>query len=218
MSTVRTLTLADAALPGVTVFRDAALVVGASVLTALAAQVAVPLPGSPVPLTGQTFAVLLTGAALGARRGFLAQALYLLEGASGLPVFAGGLGGAWLFAGPTGGFLAAFPLAAAVTGMLAGPGPGPALRVGTPRAGAPGWDRRFGTTLAAMLLGSAVILLMGTAWLARFLPVPQALAAGLWPFIPGDLLKAVAAALVLPAAWRVRQGRAGRVGRGGPGA
>ena len=197
MSTVRTLTLADAAVPGVSLVRDVALIAGASLLTALAAQVAVPLPGSPVPLTGQTFAVLLTGAALGARRGFLAQALYLLEGAAGLPVFAGGLGGAWLLAGPTGGFLAAFPLAAAVTGMLA----------------ERGWDRRFTGTLAAMLLGSAVILLVGAGWLARFLPLPQALAAGAWPFVPGDLLKAVAAALALPAAWRAL--RPGRSGRGG---
>jgi len=198
MSTVRTLTSADAALPGVHVLRDATLVVGASLLTALAAQVAVPLPGSPVPLTGQTFAVLLTGAALGARRGFLAQALYLLEGAAGLPVFAGGLGGAWLFAGPTGGYLAAFPLAAAVTGTLAAP---------ARHARASG--RNFAAALAAMLLGTAVILLLGTAWLARFVPLPQALAAGTWPFVPGDLLKAVAAALVLSAAWRARRGRAG---------
>ena len=134
MSTVRTLTPADAAFPGVTALRDVALVVGASLVTALAAQVAVPLPGSPVPLTGQTFAVLLTGAALGARRAFLAQTLYLLQGAAGLPVFAGGLGGAWLLAGPAGGYLAAFPLAAAVTGALAGPARG---------AGVPGRDRRF---------------------------------------------------------------------------
>ena len=195
MSTVRTLTLADAALPGVTAFRDLALVAGASVLTALAAQVAVPLPGSPVPLTGQTFAVLLTGAALGARRAFLAQALYLAEGAAGLPVFAGGLGGAWLLAGPTGGFLFAFPLAAALVGALA----------------ERGWDRRFATTLAAMLLGTGVILLSGAAALARLLPPGQALGAGLWPFLPGDLLKAVAASLVLPAAWRaVGSGRSGR--------
>ena len=195
MSTVRTLTLADAAVPGVSLIRDVALIAGASLLTALAAQVAVPLPGSPVPVTGQTFAVLLTGAALGARRGFLAQALYLLEGASGLPVFAGGLGGAWLLAGPTGGYLVAFPLAAAVAGTLS----------------ERGWDRRFVGTLAAMLLGSAVILLAGAAWLARFLPMPQALAAGAWPFVPGDLLKAVAAALALPAAWRaLRPARGGR--------
>jgi len=187
MSTVRTLTLADAALPGVGALRETALIVGASLVTALAARIAIPLPWSPVPLTGQTFAVLLTGAALGARRGLLAQVLYLAEGASGLPVFAGGLGGALVLAGPTGGFLAGFPLAAAVTGLLA----------------ERGWDRRFLTMLAAMLLGSAVILLSGCVALARLLPAGQVLPAGLLSFLPGDLMKAVAAALVLPAAWRV---------------
>ncbi len=187
MSTVRTLTLADAAWPGDSILRDVALIAGASLVTAAAAQVALPLPGSPVPLSGQTFAVLLTGAVLGARRAFLAQLLYLIEGATGLPVFAGGLGGAWLLVGPTGGYLAAFPAAAALTGALAGRG----------------WDRRFVTTGIAMLLGSAVILLGGAAWLARLLPVPQALAVGVWPFVPGDVLKAVAAALALPAAWRI---------------
>ena len=187
MSTVRTLTLADAALPGAGALRETALIVGASLVTALAARIAIPLPWSPVPLTGQTFAVLLTGAALGARRGLLAQVLYLAEGASGLPVFAGGLGGALVLAGPTGGFLAGFPLAAAVTGLLA----------------ERGWDRRFLTMLAAMLLGSAVILLSGCVALARLLPAGQVLPAGLLSFLPGDLMKAVAAALVLPAAWRV---------------
>jgi biotin transport system substrate-specific component len=190
MSSVRTLTLADAALPRTGVLRDVLLVVGASLVTAAAAQVALPLPWSPVPLTGQTFAVLLTGAALGARRALLAQALYLLEGAMGLPVFAGGLGGALLFAGPTGGYLVAFPLAAAVVGMCA----------------ECGWDRRFGTMLASMLLGSAVILVSGLAVLSHFVPADRLLAAGLLPFLPGDVIKVVAAALALPAAWRFVNG------------
>lgn len=202
MSSVRTLTLADAALPRVGFLRDALLVVGASLLTAAAARVALPLPWSPVPLTGQTFAVLLGGAVLGARRGALAQALYLAQGALGLPVFAAGLGGAQVFAGPTGGFLLAFPLAAAVVGLCA----------------ERGWDRRFGTTLAAMLLGSAVILLSGTALLARFVPAERLLAAGALSFVPGDVVKAVAAALALPAAWRLVNGRTPRAGRGWSGA
>ncbi len=197
MSTVRTLTLADAALPRAGVLRDVLLVVGASLVTAAAARVALPLPWSPVPLTGQTFAVLLTGAALGARRGALAQALYLLQGALGLPFFAGGLGGPLVLAGPTGGFLLAFPLAAAVTGLCA----------------ERGWDRRFGGTLLAMLLGSAVILAAGTAALARFLPADRVWAAGLLPFLPGDLVKAVAAALALPTAWRFVNGRSPRADR-----
>jgi biotin transport system substrate-specific component len=197
MSSVRTLTLADAALPGAGVLRDVLLVVGASLLTAAAARIALPLPWSPVPLTGQTFAVLLTGAALGARRAVLAQALYLVEGAMGLPFFAGGLGGPLVLAGPTGGFLLAFPLAAAVTGMCA----------------QHGWDRRFGT-LAAMLLGSAVLFVSGLAGLSRFMPADRLLAAGLLPFLPGEAIKVVAAALVLPAAWRFAHGHPPREDRG----
>jgi len=198
MSSVRTLTLADAALPRVGVLRDTLLVVGASLLTAAAARIALPLPWSPVPLTGQTFAVLLAGAALGARRGALAQALYLIEGAMGLPFFAGGLGGPLALAGPTGGFLLAFPLAAAVTGLCA----------------EHGWDRRFGTMLASMLIGSAAILVSGLAVLSHFVPADRLLAAGLLPFLPGDVIKAVAAALVLPAAWRFANGHPPQAGRG----
>jgi len=197
MPSVRTLTLADVALPRASVLRDVVFIVGASILTALAARIAVPVPWSPVPLTGQTFAVLLTGAALGTRRALLAQALYLVEGAAGLPVFAGGIAGPLVFAGPTAGYLIAFPLAAAVTGALA----------------ERGWDRRFGTMLAAMLLGDAVILVSGLAALSALVPEPRLLAAGLLPFVPGDIVKAVAAAIVLPTAWRFVGGR-----RGGSGA
>jgi biotin transport system substrate-specific component len=198
MSSVRTLNLADTVLPRAGVLREVLLVVGASLITAAAARIAFPVPWSPVPLTGQTFAVLLTGAALGARRALLAQALYLVEGAMGLPFFAGGLGGPLVLAGPTGGFLLAFPLAAAVTGTCA----------------EHGWDRRFGTMLASMLLGSAVILVSGLAVLSHFVPADRLLAAGLLPFLPGDVIKAVAAALVLPAAWRFTNGHPPREDRG----
>src|SRR5438093_12147166 len=102
MSTARSLTLADVALPRAGKLETLFLVLGASIATAFAAQVAIPVPWSPVPITGQTFAVLLGGAVLGPRRAFLAQALYLGEGAIGLPVFAGGAGGAALLLGPTG--------------------------------------------------------------------------------------------------------------------
>jgi len=186
MSLVRSLTLADAALPRAGALSDALLIVGASLVTALAAQLAVPVPWSPVPITGQTFAVLLSGAVLGARRATIAQALYLAEGALGLPVFAAGAAGAATFAGPTAGYLLAFPLAAALTGTLA----------------ERGWDRRFLTTLSAMLLGSTVIFALGLAVLATFLPAGRLLAAGLYPFIPGDLVKAALSALAFPAAWR----------------
>lgn len=187
MSTVRTLTLADVAVPRAGFLHNALLVAGASLATALAAQVAFPLPWSPVPVTGQTFAVLLSGAVLGARRAFLAQALYVTEGALGLPVFAGGAAGIATLLGPTGGYLVAFPFAAALTGFLA----------------ERGWDRRFATMLAALLLGSAVIFAAGLAGLARFLPASQLLGAGLLPFIPGDLVKSSLAALAFPAAWRL---------------
>ena len=186
MSAVRTLTLADVAWPRVGLLRDTVLILTASVITALAAQIAIPLPWSPVPLTGQTFAVLLSGAVLGARRGFLAQVVYLAEGALGLPFFAGGAAGIAKLLGPTGGYLMAFPFAAAMTGFLA----------------ERGWDRRFFTTYAALLLGSAVIFAGGLSWLARFVPANQLLMSGLLPFIPGDLIKSALASAVFPAAWR----------------
>jgi len=194
MAVTRALTLADVVLPRAGLLRDIGLIVGASVVTALAAQVAIPLAWTPVPITGQTFAVLLTGAVLGARRGFLAQALYLLEGALGLPVFAGGAAGVLKLIGPTGGYLMAFPFAAALVGTLC----------------ERGWDRRFITMLLSMLLGSAVIFSVGLVQLSRFVPASALLAQGLLPFVPGDLIKSSLAALAFPAAWRlVARGRDG---------
>ena len=152
-----------------------------------------PLPFTPVPITGQTLGVLLVGAALGSRLGFLALLAYLLEGAMGLPVFAGGTGGIAKILGPTGGFLLAFPLAAGLVGLLV-------ERFGL--------DRGF-CTLLAMLLGNALLYLVGLPWLAAWLMgagkfggVSALLAMGLFPFIPGDLVKAVLAALLFPTAWR----------------
>jgi biotin transport system substrate-specific component len=168
--------------------RSAALVVGFSLLTALAAQVVVPLPWTPVPLTGQTFAVLLTGSLLGPRLGALAMLAYLAEGASGLPFFRGGAGGAAHLLGPTAGYLFAFPAAAYVTGRMA----------------ERGWDRRFLTAAAAMALGSAVILACGWGWLTLFYRgAAEALAAGVLPFLAGDVVKIALAAAALPAGWAV---------------
>lgn len=166
--------------------RRVALVVGFSLLTALAAQIAVPLPFTPVPLTAQVFAVLLTGALLGSRLGALAMLAYLVEGASGMPFFAGGRGGAaHLLLSPTAGYLWAYPLAAFVTGHLA----------------ERGWDRRYLTATLAMALGSALILAGGWLGLLRFMPAAQAFAQGVVPFIPGDLLKIALAAAALPTGW-----------------
>jgi len=130
--------------------------------------------------------VLLVAAALG-RLGLWSVIAYLIEGAMGLPVFAGGAFGVATIVGPTGGYLIGFALAAAIVGSAA----------------ERGWDRHLATALAAMLLGEVAIYACGLAWLARFsLPVPL-LDAGLLPFIPGDLVKMVLAALALPGAWKL---------------
>jgi len=178
-------TLADVVLPRSSFLANALLVVAASLLTAAAAQVEVRLPWTPVPITGQTFAVLLSGTVLGARRAFLAQLLYLVEGAAGLPFFAGGAAGFARLAGPTGGYLLAFPFAAAVTGAFA------------ERA----WDRKPWTMFLAMLAGSLIVFVLGLAQLSRFVPGPALLAAGFFPFVLGDVTKAALAAGVFPAGW-----------------
>jgi biotin transport system substrate-specific component len=167
---------------------DAALVLAGSWLIALSAQVAIPLPFSPVPVTGQTLAVLLVGALLGSRRGSLAVLAYIAQGLAGLPVFAGGALGMARLLGPTGGYLVGFVAAAFLVGLLA----------------ERGWDRRVLTTAAAMMLGNLVIYATGALWLAPFVGgLKQALATGVLPFIPGDLVKIAAAALLLPAGWKL---------------
>jgi biotin transport system substrate-specific component len=166
--------------------RDALLVLAFSLVTAVSAQIAVPLPFSPVPLTGQTFGVLLTGALLGPRLGALAMLLYLAEGGLGLPFFAGGAAGPARLLGPTGGYLLSYPLAAWLTGSLA-------VR---------GWDRRPLTMLAAMLLGSLAIFAVGAAQLSHFVGVHHAFWMGVLPFLPGDALKALLAAGLLPLGWK----------------
>jgi biotin transport system substrate-specific component len=161
-----------------------ALLVGAgSALIALSARVAVPLPFSPVPMTGQTLAVLLVAGLLG-RRSALSVGLYLCGGALGLPVFAADWGGFARLTGPTGGYLWGFILAAYVAGWLAERGRG-------------SWWR----LLAALLAGQALIYGCGLLWLRRFVPAGGLLVAGFYPFLVGDGLKLVAA-LVLVAAGR----------------
>ena len=152
-------------------------------LLALAARLEIPLPFSPVPVTAQTFAVLMIGAALGARLGAATVAAYVVVGVAGMPVFAGGATGASRLAGPTGGYLVGFIVAAAVVGWLA----------------ERGWTRTVPRTLASMAIGEAAIYAVGLVWLARFsLPV-GVLEAGLFPFVVGDLYKVALAAALLPA-------------------
>ena len=188
-STARTETLLGVALAPLDWMRSFELVIAFSLLTALAAQVAIPL--WPVPITGQTFAVLLTGGLLGPRLGALAMIAYLIEGASGLPVFAGSTGGLLHMFGPTGGYLLAFPAAAFTTGAFA----------------ERGWDKRFWTAVAAMAIGSIVIILGGWAWLVLFMSPAVAFRAGVEPFILGDIIKILLAAAALPSGWALLKRR-----------
>ncbi|MFJ3287493.1 biotin transporter BioY [Streptomyces sp. NPDC086669] len=165
--------------------RDIALVAGGAALTGLAAQISVPVPGSPVPVTGQTLAVLLVGTALGAGRGFLSLALYALAGMAGVPWFAQGTSGA---AAPSFGYILGMILAATVVGALA-------------RRGA---DRTALRTAGAMLLGEAIIYAVGVPYLALAtgMSASGAIAAGLVPFLIGDAVKAALAMGALPTAWK----------------
>ena len=178
-------TLIGAALAPLDVARSAGLVVGFSLLTALAAQVVIPI--GPVPITGQTFAVLLTGALLGSRFGAMAMVAYLIEGASGLPFFYGGHGGITHLLGPTAGYLIAFPAAAYITGVFA----------------EHGWDKRFLSAAAAMAIGSALIIVCGWVVLSRFMPAGAAFQTGVARFIVGDIVKIILAAALLPAGWKL---------------
>ncbi|MGQ0538134.1 MAG: biotin transporter BioY [Gemmatimonadaceae bacterium] len=177
----------DAVWPRAGVARDSALILGGSLLIALAAQLSIPLPFSPVPITGQTFAVLLLGALLGSRRGAATTATYLMLGVIGLPVFAGGAAGAARLLGPTAGYLVGYIPAAFAVGWLS----------------ERGWDRRPWSTAASMAVGNAIIYLAGALWLARFVGTDAVLRTGVLPFLPGDLAKILLATLLLPAAWRL---------------
>jgi biotin transport system substrate-specific component len=165
------------------------LVVAAAALTALAAQWRIYLPFTPVPITGQTFAVLLTGAALGWRLGAGGQLFYVAVGAAGVPVFSDASGGIEVITGATGGYLIGFIFAAALVGWMA----------------EHRQDRTFPTMFTAFMLGSAVIYLFGVGGLMSFagMSASGAFEAGVVPFLFGDLIKASAAGLLLPGAWKL---------------
>jgi biotin transport system substrate-specific component len=166
--------------------RDVLLVAAGTLLVAAMAQVAIPLPFTPVPLTGQTFAVLLVGAALGSKRGAASLGLYTAAGTLGLPFFAGGKSG---LSGATVGYLLGFIAAAYVIGLLA----------------ERGMDRSFRTSALPFLVGTAVIYLFGATWLAfSFHMTPaEAFARGVVPFLVGDAIKLALAGVALPAAWKL---------------
>jgi len=188
------MTVADLVRPsekGLARLYDASVVVGGSIVIALCAQVAV---GGPVPITGQTFAVLIIAALLGSRRAVLCVLSYLAEGLAGLPVFAHGEAGLVVLLGPRGGYLVGFLATAYIVGSLA----------------ERGWDRRPATTILAMILGNLGLYVCGLTWLfclvhvfARPLGGRGVLAIGLYPFLAGDVVKIALAAVLLPAGWKI---------------
>ncbi len=172
---------------------DGALVLGAALFTALLAQVSIAVPGSPVPITGQTLAVVLTAAALGPVRGLAGQLAYVLLGAVGLPFYSKSASGFAHVLGPTGGYLVGFLPAAFLVGLAA----------------RHGFDRQPWKAVPLFIAGQLVIFAIGVPWLAMVAPLDfaTALHKGLLPFLPGGLLKAALAGLLMPLAWRLLQPR-----------
>ncbi|HSO92838.1 MAG TPA: biotin transporter BioY [Candidatus Dormibacteraeota bacterium] len=168
-----------------TVVGDIGLVLAFSLLIGLLAHLVIPLPFTPVPVTGQTFGVLLAGAVLGSRLGTATLMAYIVEGLAGLPVFAAGTRGPATY-----GYLAGFVVAAFIIGWLC----------------ERGWDRDAPRILAAMVAGEVAIYVFGLLWLARFVPAPQLLALGFFPFLLGDTVKLVAAAIAAGGGRRLARG------------
>lgn len=189
----RGLTIADFLVPNrlgerlSTRIRHVALIGLGAVFVYLTALISIPVPGSPVPITGQTFGVLLVGGALGLRRGLASVALYVAIGLIGVPFFAEGRSGVATILGATGGYLIGFVLAAALVGRLA----------------ELGWDRRVGGALGAMAIGNVVIYLVGVPWLMAVMGMDlgQGLRSGVIPYLLGDAVKLALAAAAFPVAW-----------------
>jgi biotin transport system substrate-specific component len=188
-STTQTVTLRSVVVPRSGLAADVLAVAAGVALISAAAQVSIPLPFTPVPITGQTFAVVLVGASLGALRGTASLSLYLLLGILGAPIYAHHDHGWSVITGASGGYIVGFVLAAAVTGYLA----------------ERRWDRHFSSSISVMLTGNVIIYLVGLPWLAAVLHtnLEKTLEFGLYPFVAGDVFKLYLAAMVLPVAWRL---------------
>jgi biotin transport system substrate-specific component len=193
VTTVRARGPAATLVPHWDVLTDVLFVVAGAGLVAAAAQFSIELGSTPVPITGQTFAVLLVGAALGTVRGFASLLLYLVVGIAGVPIYADHHHGWSQVTSASGGYLVGFVIAAAVTGFLA----------------EHRWDRRFSSSISLMLTGNVIIYLVGLPWLAVVLNtnLEKTFEAGLYYFVPGDILKLYLAAALLPAAWKVTRRR-----------
>jgi biotin transport system substrate-specific component len=163
------------------------ILIGFNLILVASAYLSINLPFSPVPITGQTFGVLLIAMTLGRVRATAVISAYLIEGAMGLPVFAGGAFGAQHLVGPTGGYLIGFLAAGFVVGSMADKG----------------WDRSYFRSIVSMTLGHAIIFICGLVWLAQFVPSEALLAAGLTPFLIGTAIKTGLAACCLPTAWKL---------------
>jgi biotin transporter BioY len=186
---VKKLTLIDAILPKVesktlALVKDIILILIFTLLTAISAKLKIEI--GPVPITGQTFAVLLSGALLGFRRGALAQIFYLLGGLAGIPWFSRGGGISYLMSS-TFGYIIGFVLAASVVGFLC----------------ERGFDRKIDSAILAMFLGNVLIYFPGLLWLSKFVGFGKVLEIGLYPFIIGDIIKLFLAALILPLGWKL---------------
>jgi biotin transporter BioY len=185
----KNLTLIDTILPRIenkslALLKDVLLVLSFTLLTATSAKIKIEI--GPVPITGQTFAVLLSGALLGAKRGALSQIFYLFGGLAGIPWFARGGGIAYLMS-PTFGYIIGFALAAFVVGFLC----------------ERRFDRKIETAILAMLVGNILIYFPGLLWLARFVGFEKALLIGFYPFVVGDVIKLFLASLILPLGWKI---------------
>jgi len=186
---VKNLTLIEVILPRVEnkileITKDVVLVLSFAILTGISAKLKIEI--ELVPITFQTFAVLLSGALLGSKKGAISQLTYLLMGLSGLPWFARGGGISYLLS-PTFGYILGFILAVYLVGYLA----------------ERGWDRNLKLAILAMLLGNIILYIPGLLWLAKFVGVGKVLSVGLYPFIFGDLLKILLAGLILPMGWNL---------------
>jgi biotin transport system substrate-specific component len=181
-------TLRFAVVPRRSLLADTVLVLAGTGLVAGAAQISIKLPFTPIPITGQTFAVVLVGASLGAIRGTASLMLYLWLGVAGAPIYAHHDHGWAVITSASGGYIVGFVIAAAVTGYLA----------------ERQWDRQLSSAIAAMLTGNVIIYLVGLPWLAVVLNtnLEKTLEYGLYPFVPGDVFKLYLAAALLPGAWR----------------
>ena len=162
------------------------MLLGFNLVLVATSYLVINLPFSPVPITGQTFGVLLIAMALGRVRGMAVVLAYILEGAMGLPVFAGGRAGLPVLLGPTGGYLIGFVAAAWVIGSLADRG----------------WDRKYFSSLAAMMIGTGIIFTCGLAQLSQFVPADGLMVTGLYPFLPGAAIKIALASVLLPSVWK----------------